>query len=107
MLTSRSGASNLDRGRPGEGPRRHMVPLNASGVSGMRKLLLSLACMLFMAGLVIAAEYTIVSYDKDKKVLTVTDKDGKEVTGKLTDATKAYRIDKDGNKVDGKVEGIE
>jgi hypothetical protein len=73
----------------------------------MRKLLLSLVCMAFMAGLVVAAQYTIVSYDKDKKVVTLKDKKGKEVTGKITDKTKAYRIDKDGNKVDAKIEGIE
>jgi hypothetical protein len=73
----------------------------------MRKLLLSLVCMAFMTGLVVAAQYTIVSYDKDKKVVTLKDKKGKEVTGKITDKTKAYRIDKDGNKVDAKIEGIE
>lgn len=73
----------------------------------MRKLLLSLVCMAFMAGFVIAAEYTIVSYDKDKKVVTLKDKDGKEVTGKITDKTKVTRIDKDGNKVEGKLEGVE
>ena len=73
----------------------------------MRKLLLSLVCMAFMTGLVIATEYTIVSYDKDKKVVTLKDKDGKEVTGKLTDKTKVTRIDKDGNKTEGKLEGIE
>lgn len=73
----------------------------------MRKLLLSLVCMAFMAGFVIAAEYTIVSYDKDKKVVTLKDKDGKEVTGKLTDKTKVTRIDKDGTKTEGKLESIE
>jgi hypothetical protein len=73
----------------------------------MRKLLLSIACSLFMAGLVFATEYTIVSYDKDKKVVTLKDKDGKEVTGKLTDKTKVVRIDKDGAKTEGKLEGVE
>jgi hypothetical protein len=73
----------------------------------MRKLLLSLVCMAFMAGLVVAAQYTIVSYDKDKKVVTLKDKDDKEVTGKITDKTKAYRLDKDGNKTDAKIGGIE
>ena len=72
----------------------------------MRKLLLSLVCTAFMAGLVFAAEYTIVSYDKDKKVVTLKDGD-KEVTGKLTDKTKVVNIDKDGNKTEGKLEGIE
>jgi hypothetical protein len=74
----------------------------------MRKLLLSLVCVLFVAGgLVLADQYTIVSYDKDKKVLTVKDKDGKESTGKLTDATKVTVIDKDGNKTEGKLGGLE
>ena len=74
----------------------------------MRKLLLSLVCTLFVAGgIVIADQYTIVSYNKDTKTLTAKDKGGKEVTGKLTDDTKAYRIDKDGNKVEGKLGGIE
>ena len=72
----------------------------------MRKLLLSVVCLAFMAGFVIAAEYTIVSYDKDKKVVTLKSGD-KEVTGKLTDKTKVVRIDKDGNKTEGKLEGIE
>jgi hypothetical protein len=73
----------------------------------MRKFVLSLACMAFMAGLVLAAEYTIVSYDKDKKAVTLKDKDGKEVTAKLTDKTKVVRIDKDGNKTEGKLDGVE
>ena len=57
----------------------------------MRKLLLSFVCMAFMAGLAFATEYTIVSYDKDKKVVTLKDGD-KEVTGKLTDKTKVTRV---------------
>ena len=72
----------------------------------MRKLLLSFACMACMAGLVFAAEYTIVSYDKDKKVVTLKDGD-KEVTGKLTDKTKVTRVDKDGVKTEGKLESVE
>jgi hypothetical protein len=75
--------------------------------STMRKLFLSLACLAFMAGLVYAAEYTIVSYDKDKKELTIKDKDGKEVKGVATDKTKVILIDKDGNKSDGKFEDVE
>ena len=72
----------------------------------MRKLLSALAGLLFMAGVVIADEYTIGSYDKDTKTLTLKDKDGKEVKGKITDDTKVYRIDKDGNKQEGKVEQL-
>jgi hypothetical protein len=74
----------------------------------MRKLLLSLVCTLFVAGgIVIADQYSIVSYDKDKKVVTLKDKDGKEVTGKLTDSTKVTRIDKNGDKVEGKLGQVE
>jgi hypothetical protein len=56
----------------------------------MRKLLLSLACVLFAAGLVAAAEVTLVKYDKDKKELTVKDDKDKEKTYKVTDKTKVY-----------------
>jgi hypothetical protein len=73
----------------------------------MRKLLLAFACMLFMTGLVLAAEYSLVSYDKDKKELTVKDKDDKEATLKLSDKTKYIVVDKDGNKTDGKLEDFE
>lgn len=73
----------------------------------MRKLLLALMCLFFMTGVVLAAEYTLVKYDKDKKELTVKDKDDKEVTLKLTDKTKFNVIDKDGNKTEGKLENVE
>ena len=73
----------------------------------MRKMLLSLGCMLFVAGLVVADQYTIVSYDKDTKTATLKDKAGKEVTGKLTEKTKVYNVDKEGNKKEGKVGGLE
>lgn len=71
----------------------------------MRKLLLSLACMLFMAGLVIAAQYTVVDYNKDTQTLTLKDGD-KEVKAKITDATKVTIVDKDGNKTEGKVANV-
>lgn len=73
----------------------------------MRKLLLSLVCMGCMAGLVLAAEYTIVSYDKETKVLVVKDKDGKEVKATATDKTKVTMTDKEGNKKEGKLEDVE
>jgi hypothetical protein len=73
----------------------------------MRKLLLSLVCAAFMTGLTLAAEYTIVAYDKEKKVLTVKDSDGKEVKATATDKTKVTIVDKDGNKKEGKLEDIE
>jgi hypothetical protein len=72
----------------------------------MRKLLLSVASVLLLAGLVVAAEYTVVSYDAATK--TVTLKDGnKEVKAKLTDSTKVYFVNKDGDKKEGKVESLE
>ncbi len=89
----------------------------------MRKMLLALVAFFVMAGLVVAAEFTITKVDKD----TVTVKDGdKEVTIKLTDKTKftttdgkgenskeakredfdkrTAKIGKNGFKVEGKVE---
>ena|SRR5579871_3446521 len=63
----------------------------------MRKLALAIATMLFMAGLVVAAEVTLVKYDKDKKELTVKDGD-KEKTLKITDKTKFSVAGKDGDK---------
>ena len=71
----------------------------------MRKLLLSIAALFFMAGLVVAAEVTLVKYDKDKKEVTVKDGD-KEKTYKITDATKFTFTTKDGDK-DGKFEQVE
>jgi len=62
----------------------------------MRKLLLGIAALFFMAGLVVAAEVTLVKFDKDKKEITVKDGD-KEKTYKITDATKFSTTDKDGN----------
>jgi len=62
----------------------------------MRKLLLSVAALFFMAGLVVAAEVTLVKFDKDKKEVTVKDGD-KEKTYKITDKTKFSTTDKDGN----------
>ena len=72
----------------------------------MRKLLLSFASVLFIAGLVVAAEYTVVSYDSATKTLTLKDGD-KEVKAKLTDKTKVYFTDKEGNKKEGKLETLE
>jgi len=62
----------------------------------MRKLMLSIAALCFMAGLVVAADVTLVKFDKDKKELTVKDGD-KEKTYKVTDKTKFSTTDKDGN----------
>lgn len=61
----------------------------------MRKLLLSLVCVFGMAGLVVAAEVTLVKFNKDKKEVTVKEGD-KEHTYKITDKTKFLGVDKDG-----------
>ena len=72
----------------------------------MRKLLLAIAALFFMAGLVVAAEVTLVKFDKDKKEITVKDGD-KEKTYKLTDKTKYTTTDKDGNAKESTYEATE
>jgi hypothetical protein len=62
----------------------------------MRKLLLSVICLLFMSGLVLAANVTLVKFDKDKKEVTVKEGEN-EKTYKITDNTKFYAVDQDGN----------
>lgn len=52
----------------------------------MRKMLMALLAMFLMAGLVVAVEVSIVSYDKDKK----------EVKVKEGDDTKTYKVDEKG-----------
>jgi hypothetical protein len=59
----------------------------------MRKLLMALACLLFMAGLVVAGEVTLVKFDKETKNLTVKDGDN-EKTYKVTNKTKFRSVDK-------------
>jgi hypothetical protein len=66
----------------------------------MRKLLLSLFCLLLMSGLVFAAEVTLVKFDKDTKEVTVKDGD-KESTYKLTENTKITFIDQNGKSSEG------
>ena len=65
----------------------------------MRKMLLALFAMLFMAGLVVAVEVSIVSYDKDKKEIKVKEGDA-EKTYKVDEKGKFSRVDKDGNAKD-------
>jgi hypothetical protein len=72
----------------------------------MRKLLCALTVIFAMAGLVIAAEVTVVKYDADKKELTVKDGD-KEVPYKLSGKEKITSTDKDGNATDVKFEDFE
>lgn len=74
----------------------------------MRKLLLAVGCLLFVVGLVVAADtVTLVKYDKDTKEVTVKDDKDKEATYKLTDKTKVTMTDKEGNKKEGKLEFVE
>jgi hypothetical protein len=66
----------------------------------MRKLLLALGCAVLVAGVVSADPVTLVKYNADKKVVTVKDKNDKEVDLKISEKTKFLRVDKDGNKKD-------
>jgi hypothetical protein len=52
--------------------------------------------MLFMAGFVLAAEVTLLKYDKDKKEVTVKEGDDQK-TYKITDKTKFSAVDQTGN----------
>ena len=61
----------------------------------MRKLLLSVVSVLAMTGLVVAAEVTLVKFDKDKKEVTVKDGESEKVY-KITDKTKFLAVDKSG-----------
>ena len=61
----------------------------------MRKLVLALIAMFFMAGLVVAVEVSLVKYDKDKKELTVKEGDA-EKTYKVDEKGKFTRTDKNG-----------
>ncbi len=72
----------------------------------MRKMLLALGLALFAAGVVAADPVTLVKYNPDKKEVTVKDKDGKEATYKLTEKTKYFATDADGNKKDGDPERV-
>ncbi len=76
----------------------------------MRKLFFAVATMLFMAGLVIAAEGTMTKVDTDKKEIVVKDGD-KEVTLKYTDKVKVTLVtvgkDKKSEEKEGKFEDFE
>jgi hypothetical protein len=94
------------------------VPLHVAGAGereqlpeagSMRKLMLSLGIMCFMAGLVIAAEGTITKVDVDKKEVTIKEGD-KETTYKYTDKVKVTLVSgKKGEEKeeDGKYEDFE
>ena len=68
----------------------------------MRKFVMSLVMLLFMAGLVCAVEVTVLKYNADKKEVTVKEA-GAEKVYKITDSTKVSVVDKDGNAKDGKL----
>jgi len=72
----------------------------------MRKMFMSLVAMFLMAGLVVAVEVTVVSYDKDKKELKVKEGDAEKVY-KVTDKTEFSVLDKDGNAKEAKYENFE
>lgn len=62
----------------------------------MRKLLLSFGCMLFMSGLVLATEVTLLRYDGDKREVTVKEGEAEKIY-KITDKTTVlFIIDKEG-----------
>lgn len=63
----------------------------------MRKLALAGLAFFFSVGLTLAAEVTFVKFDKEKKVLTVSE-DDKEKEYKITDDTKFLRAAKGGEK---------
>jgi len=71
----------------------------------MRKLFLALAAMLFMTGLVAAAEMNVTKFDKEKKEVTVKDGD-KETVYKVTEKVKVTVI-VDGKDTEGKYEYLE
>jgi len=60
----------------------------------MRKLILAALALFVSTGLLLAAQVTFVSYDKEKKTLKVKDGD-EEKTYKLDDKTKYKQGDKD------------
>lgn len=66
----------------------------------MRKAFLALGALLFVAGLVVAAEVTVVKYEKG----TVTVKEGdKEKTYKIGDKVKIIVVDKEGKETKAEV----
>lgn len=72
----------------------------------MRKTLLSLACLLYMTGVVLAAEVTFLKYSGEKKELTVKDGDG-EKTYKVTNKTKLTVLDKYGKVKEAELKVLE
>ncbi len=77
------------------------------GAGSMRKMLMALCAMFLMAGLVLAVEVTVVSYDKEKKVLKYKDGDA-EKTATITKDAKFTTTDRKGaNAKDSDLETFE
>ncbi|MCE9568325.1 MAG: hypothetical protein K8U57_40510 [Planctomycetes bacterium] len=73
----------------------------------MRKTLCALFALLFMAGIVVAAEVTMTKVDVEKKEITVKEGD-KEATYKYTDKVKVtLLVGKDATEKEGKFEDFE
>lgn len=72
----------------------------------MRKMLLSLVALFFMAGLVVAVDAVTVKIDTTKKEVTVKEGDA-EKTYKYDDKTKFSTTDKDGKASEAKLEAFE
>lgn len=62
----------------------------------MRSPILALVALLLMTGLAAAVEVTLVEFDKEQKRVTVREGEEQKVY-KLTDATKFYGVDPEGN----------
>jgi hypothetical protein len=62
----------------------------------MRRLVLAFICVLGMAGLLAAADVTLLKFDKETKEVTVKEGEAQKVY-KITDATKFFGVDPDGN----------
>jgi hypothetical protein len=63
---------------------------------------MALSCLLFMSGLVLATEVTLVKYDGEKKEVTVKEGDHQK-TYRITDKTRVYVL-KDGKAKDSTVD---
>jgi hypothetical protein len=66
----------------------------------MRKFVLAGVALFFSVGLALAVQVSFVKYDKEKKELTVKDKEGKETSYKVTDKTEFKAKGKDGTEKD-------
>jgi len=91
---------------PGNVPGREMISDPTIGVLTMRKFLLSLSCLLLLAGVTYAADAVFVKFDSEKKELTVKEGD-KDNVYKITDKTKVSIVDKDGNATAGELKLLE